>query len=189
MSKIDKYIQGFSSQEFDIKRVDKKSALFSKRNLQFRGRITWRGNFEISEVNDHKDYEKTIRQLNLFVRLKKLDYIDDSTFVQAIDGINNELYSKITNLQLEAREEVNITTKNQISINKFKYLLVIIPKSSRIEFIADLQSIISDMKKDKCSNTYIRVIVILNIISVAYHAIFFKLKDHFYPSKQQSKND
>ncbi|WP_046758541.1 hypothetical protein [Kordia jejudonensis] len=104
-------------------------------------------------------------------------------FVEATQVI---LESHTTSLSDAELTEVEMKNSRK---NKFKYLLVVIPKSSRAECIADLQEIIADMKADNCSKFYIGFTVILNIASVAYHALFFKLQGYFYPAKQQSKND
>ncbi len=78
---------------------------------------------------------------------------------------------------------------NKTSFPKLKFLLVIIPKDSREEFVMDLRDIVNQMKEEHCSKAWIGCIVALQFASVVYHGIFFKLSGYFYSKKQTSKGD
>lgn len=191
MKKIDKYIQEFLKQEYNVEKITNSSALFSKNKRQFVGKVKWGGKFEITELSDYDNIDKADNHLKIYIALKDKGYVDDSTFAYMIDSVNDTPRSELIKLiyGIEKDAKVKLVSKSKSGINKFKYLLVIIPKSSRAEFISDLQSIIEDMKADECSKFYIWFIVVLHILSVAYHAFFFKLKGYFYPNKQQSNKD
>lgn len=196
MGKFNKYVKELEQIGFETKFIDKNSAVFTRENIKFTGSLKKRNNFEISNVDNPERFEKVISKLNVLTKLKRSDLLPQDVLVQFIDDINNgdieDSYSNFIKILINAKAELilNLTEDRPITyMSKIKYLLVIIPKSSRAEFIADLQCIIEDMKNDKCSKVYIGFIVMLHIISVAYHAFFFKLKDYFYPNKQQSNKD
>ena len=192
MKKIESYITKFKDVGFKVDRLNKTSALFSKGDLQFKARVKWRSGFEIFELNDYEKNKKEIERINLLVNLKNKDFIDEDTFTLMMNKLDDGSFSEVALLIYnDIKKEIilNLSSVNKLNINKFKYLLVIIPRSSRAEFIADLQCIISDMKADNCSKYYIAFIVSLHIISVAYHAFFFKLKGYFYSNKQNSNRN
>jgi hypothetical protein len=192
LKKINYYIESFKNLGFEVKSIGNKSALFTKETLQFKARVRLRGNLEVYELSSHKNREEIINHLDLFIELKNKDFISHETFIDVVNNIGSEREAEILKLlYTDVRHEIklNLLNKKKPFINKFKYLLVIIPKSSRAEFIADLQCIISDMKTDDCSKLYINFIILLHIISVAYHAFFFKLKGYFYSNKEQSNKD
>ncbi|MEM8938614.1 MAG: hypothetical protein AAGC64_04615 [Bacteroidota bacterium] len=76
-----------------------------------------------------------------------------------------------------------------VKSNKCMYLSAILPRSVRAEFNADIDSLVSDMRETGNSKIYIGIIVVLNIVSVIYHAVFFKLSGYFYPKGQQTGNN
>jgi hypothetical protein len=198
LKKIDYHIEKLKNLGFNADIIDKKTASFSKDNIKFIAQIKSKNNLKILDIEKPTNRENTMKQLEVFYKLKDLNYIDESTFLIALDRLGNEREIKILkSIYKYANDEItedfkyklNISLKSKSIINKFKYLIVIIPKSSREEFISDLECIIEDMKDDDCSKFYISFIVVLHIISVLYHAFFFKLKGYFYSNRQQSNKD
>lgn len=194
MGRFKTYVKEFEQLGFKVDLIDKKSAVFTcEPNIKFTGTLKRGNNFEVSDVDNPEKFEDVVLRLNRIAKYKRSNILPQEVIIQIIDRINNQsikdtyfdIGEALTKVKLEL--VLNLTKENTPnSIGKIKYLLVIIPKSSRVEFISDLQCIISDMKQDNCSSLYIWFIVMLHLVSVAYHAFFFKLKDYFYPSKQQS---
>ncbi|MEE4001804.1 hypothetical protein V1T75_15775 [Tenacibaculum sp. FZY0031] len=193
MKTINDYISDFKSLGFVVENLNNKSVLFSKDNLKFKVKVKLTGYLEVYEINGNEDKEDLMNRLDIFIKLREKEFINNDTFIHFVDNnITNSNHAKVIKMLFSDENEkikFNISNKKKPFINKFKYLLVIIPKSSRAEFISDLQCIISDMKTDNCSKLYITFIVLLHIASVVYHAFFFKLKGYFYPNKEQSNKD
>jgi hypothetical protein len=198
MNRLNKEIQTYQRLGFTIDIIDNKTAIFSyKDEIKFKGFKKWDNTFNIDFFKGNNSFEVLNKRMNLIDKLLIQGYISRETYLSLYLDLENFLRNKNGKYSLslkEARENVLVDiNRNPLSISinssKLKHLLVILPKSTREEFIADLSSIIEDMKVEKCSKPYIVFVITLHFISVAYHAFFFKLKDYFYPNKQQSNKN
>ncbi len=128
---------------------------------------------------------------------KLLEIIKRTNRMHSIEQeIEDYIREKNEQLEFEIKHKIEVMRKAKpsdnldvLKTNKFTHLFVLIPKSCRKEAIADIQEIISDMRQEGCNRHYIMFVVFLNLISVVYHGLFFKLKGYFYPTTEQSKNN
>ncbi|MDW3191796.1 MAG: hypothetical protein R8G66_05505 [Cytophagales bacterium] len=79
-----------------------------------------------------------------------------------------------------------IKTKKKAYIRSLAYIL---PKTVRLEYLADIHDIKQDMKEQGLKNWWINMILFLNFTSVVYHAYKFKLSGYFYrmPTAEEEK--
>ncbi|MEM8938615.1 MAG: hypothetical protein AAGC64_04620 [Bacteroidota bacterium] len=104
---------------------------------------------------------------------------------QEIENVGTKIYSRA---EYKILKEKYLRLKGiQKEENKPFLLFKIIPKNSRSEAIADLQEMIVELKKLNHRRFYIRLIILLHLVSIIYFALFVKLKRSFYPSVRQSK--
>ncbi len=195
MSKIDRHIETYKTIGFTIEKIDKNYAVFSYKDIiEFHGRTNWYNGFLIENVIGQECLDKLNKRIEFLDLLSYKGLLSDETFrlmlkdLELIYSNKDEAYLAALN---EAKSKIHsdLSSESFFKISKLKYILVILPKSTREEFIADLQCIIEDMKNDDCSKIYIWFVVMVHIASVAYHAFFFKLKDYFYSNKKQSDKD
>ncbi|NER11876.1 hypothetical protein GWK08_00335 [Leptobacterium flavescens] len=111
--------------------------------------------------------------------------------LKVLTEIQEDLRTKLI-LQIKSskrRTEEHQKAERKKVFGRLRFLMNILPKSSREEALIDLYEMIREMKKDNCHKAYIVFIVVINIVSVIYHTLMFKLKDYFYPEKAKSRRE
>lgn len=87
-----------------------------------------------------------------------------------------------------SRVRAQLTARKKKRI-KIKFLSALLPRSCRQEAISDIECLISEMRKANQPRYYLWSVVVLNLISIAWHGVWFKLSGYFYSQKEQSTNN
>ncbi|MEM9649332.1 MAG: hypothetical protein AAF969_12690 [Bacteroidota bacterium] len=131
-------------------------------------------------------------------RSKATSFIVTKTYVEKnTPGHIMDLVFKHIGLKIdEAPDVVIIDWDSPIELNKpeeapnftrFSYLLWILPKSTRPEFISDVSDLRTELKSRGRYKIEIVLAILLMFISVGYHLFIGKLNGYFYVGKTKVK--
>lgn len=170
--------------------VEKHINKFFDENSNYLNKISSAKVVNYSYTVDGKVYNQTVKYSEeqkeqireMLEKSKKIYYgFGDAFPYRKDEGIDEKSSKK--------KKSRTINKEVKLRENKLIFLFSIIPKSARPDAISDLQELILDMRQSNCSKLYFWFIVCIHIISLVYHGLFFKLKDYFYPTAQQSNKD
>ena len=180
----------FINKGYNLKRKGNRSLQFINGNNRFVIKKNLFGRIKITDVSGEREFQEKLEQMAKLNKVYEQGYLSSTVYYEILNDVHaNYIYEyedalriKILNIISSYADNESLKKKNLTNntLSKLKYLLVILPKASRKELVSDLEEMILEMRAESCNKYYIGFIVALHIISVLYHALFFKLQGYFY---------
>ncbi len=146
------------------------------------------------DISDHTKagFQKTVN--DLFQKLENINHLSEAEInelFKVILIVNNSIINAKKHLPQSHDYLLNskvISLEKQSKTLRFSFLLsCILPASSRKDFRNDIEDIIQELKERNFRGWQIAGVVLLNMVSVLAHAIFFKLSNYYYTATKVEK--